>query len=68
VIDVLSRRLARLFKHAYPCDAHATCLEFANDGKWLISADSKGVIKVLFFFGFKDKIDFLGFKGKIDFF
>lgn len=47
-MDTLCHRVARLFKNTHSVEARATALEFANDGKWLLSADDQGFIKVNF--------------------
>lgn len=46
VIDAFSRRLVRVIQGAHKADP--TALDFSPDGKWLVSADCAGYIKVNF--------------------
>ncbi|KAL7072309.1 hypothetical protein ACQ4LE_008436 [Meloidogyne hapla] len=50
VVDILCRKLARRFSHSsctdWPEGTTLTALEFSSDGKWLLSADSQGFVKV----------------------
>lgn len=48
VIDTLCRKLVRVVDGAHR--SSLTALGFSPDGKWLISADDEGFIKVCFFF------------------
>lgn len=48
IVDILCRRIARRFKNAHG-GAGITVLEFSPNGKWLISADLEGFLKVTFF-------------------
>jgi WD40 repeat protein len=47
LVDVLCRRVARQFKSAHS-GCKVTALEFSHDGKWLVSADDKCMLKVCF--------------------
>uniref|UniRef100_F1KV81 WD repeat-containing protein 36 n=1 Tax=Ascaris suum TaxID=6253 RepID=F1KV81_ASCSU len=44
IVDVLCRRTARIMSDAHK--ASITALEFSPDGRWLLSADEDGLIKV----------------------
>uniref|UniRef100_A0A914I9A7 Small-subunit processome Utp21 domain-containing protein n=1 Tax=Globodera rostochiensis TaxID=31243 RepID=A0A914I9A7_GLORO len=50
VLDILCRRIARRFFHSscidWPQNARLTGLDFSSDGKWLVSADNLGFLKV----------------------
>lgn len=46
IVDVLCRRTARIMSDAHK--ASITALEFSPDGRWLLSADEDGLIKVTF--------------------
>lgn len=51
IVDILCRRIARHFKKAHN-DAQITVLEFSPDGKWLVSADSNCLLKVIILYCF----------------
>uniref|UniRef100_A0A914ME02 Small-subunit processome Utp21 domain-containing protein n=1 Tax=Meloidogyne incognita TaxID=6306 RepID=A0A914ME02_MELIC len=50
IVDILCRKLARRFSHSsctdWPEGSTLTALEFSSDGKWLLSADNQGFVKV----------------------
>lgn len=48
VVDTLCRKLVRIINGAHR--SVFTALGFSPDGKWLVSADDEGFIKVRFFF------------------
>lgn len=50
VVDALCRKVVRIIKGAHK--SSFTALEFSPDGKWLVSADSDGLVKVCFFLKF----------------
>ena len=45
IIDILSGKIARKFLKAH-VGYHVTAMEYSRDGKWLVSADDSGKIKV----------------------
>uniref|UniRef100_A0A915E894 Small-subunit processome Utp21 domain-containing protein n=1 Tax=Ditylenchus dipsaci TaxID=166011 RepID=A0A915E894_9BILA len=45
IVDILCRRVARIFKNAHN-GCKLTALEFSPDGRWLVSADDRCVLKV----------------------
>ncbi|VDK49037.1 unnamed protein product [Gongylonema pulchrum] len=44
IVDVLCRKVVRIFSGAHK--SKLTALDFSPDGKWLVSADEDGLIKV----------------------